>query len=382
MSEDFAQELKLMADSVDRLLSDEHAFDKRAKRLESPHGFLAADWKSFASLGWLGVSLPESVGGMGAGVQSAAVLSEQFGKHLLVGPFVSSIQLGAGIVCLAGDANQCARWVEPTVAGESHLALAWAEPAGRFDLHHVEASATAMQDGFRLSGRKVGVLFGGLADWIIVSARTSGARRDEPGVGLFVVPADAVGVTIHSYRTHDGASSAVVELNNVHVPTDCVLGDPGDGLKVLEQVADQTRAVLCADAVGAMWAVHNRTLEYLKIREQFGSALGKFQALQHRMVDAYMHCELAQSMVTSAVSSANLPDAAARASGVSAASFKIGRSARAVCEEGIQMHGGMGMMAEMPIGHYLKRVTIMGSLLGDTAWHLRRYANLSVQHEQ
>jgi len=373
-----SEELRLMAESVDRFLATEYDFSKRPKYLAEPHGFSQYHWKEFAELGWLGIALPERAGGFDGGIAAAAALVDRFGAHLLVSPYLSSIMMGANLLHRCASDSQIETWVHPVVAGESHLSLAVAEEHAQYDLRAVRTRAQRDADGFALTGTKCGVLFGALANNFIVSARIEGAHDGIGDIGLFVVPQRSIGLTVRSYRTHDGGAAAQVTLDGVRVGADRLVAHGVEAIDALERVSDEVSVLICADSLGSMWTSYETTLEYLKVREQFRAKLGSFQALQHRMVEVFMQCELAQSITERAIQGcAPEADEAALPKLASAARYKVSKAARQTCQESIQMHGGMGMMEEVTVGHHLKRVTVMNSMLGDARWHLRRYATLA-----
>jgi alkylation response protein AidB-like acyl-CoA dehydrogenase len=365
-------EQAMFRDSVRRFVTDEYPFDRRLKIVAEAPGYLEAHWQNFAELGWLAVPFPEALGGLGGNAFDLAVLMEEFGRGLVVSPYLSTVVLSGSLLTEAGG-EPAAALIGEIVAGRAKVSAALHEPQGRYDLHDVATRAEPERGGWLLSGRKIGVSFGGTADRLIVSARTEGGRRDAAGVSLFLVDPAAKGVTVQSYRTHDGGSAAVVELARVAVGGDDLLGPLGGALPLIERAADVASAALAAEMVGAMEAAQQATVAYAKTRKQFDQNLGQFQALQHRMVDMFMKCELSRSMAIEAADGAGMADPAERSRRVAAARSLIGRQARHVCEEAVQLHGGVGVTMEVPVGHHLKRVMAINATLGDPAWHRRRY---------
>ena len=290
----------------------------------------------------------------------------------MVSPYVPNV-LALSLLAEAGNENQHALLAE-AAAGQHKFALAALEPEARYRLADVQCHAEHIGSDYRLVGHKTAVHFGSVADTLIVTARTQATRYDHHGITLFLVQASQAGVDVQPFRTHDGGTSAEVRLDGVVVANEAVVGLPGNGLAALEQAVDIANTVMCAEAVGAMWASYEQTLDYLKVRSQFGAILGSMQALQHRMVNVYMQCELAQSMLYSALAGLQEQDSVARAQAVSGAKYQIMQAAQTVTREGIQLHGGMGMMRELPIGHYLKRVTMINTTYGDAEFHLERAA--------
>jgi len=371
-----SEEQSIFRDSVDRVLAASHPFERRRRVVESELGFDEADWQGFAEQGWLALPFAEDYGGLGAGVVETMLLMEQLGRHLVASPYLASVVLGGGLLAAAGSEAQKSELLPRLCEGALKLAFAFAEPAGRYDLADLATSARRDGAGFILDGLKSVVLYGAVADQLVVSARTAGGPRERDGVTLFLVNPAASGVDLGGYATHDGGRAAEVRFETVALGPEAVLGRVDDGLPAIEQVADQAIAALCAEAVGAMWAVYERTLDYAKTRKQFGQTLGSFQAIQHRLVDLYMKCQLAQSLVYEATAALQA-EPRRRAAAASAAKFQVGSFAREVGQEGIQLHGGIGMTMELPIGHYLKRITAINATLGDPRHHLRRYAHLN-----
>jgi alkylation response protein AidB-like acyl-CoA dehydrogenase len=372
----FTEEQAIFRDSVARTLAARYPFERRQTLIAGEPGFDEADWQGYAEQGWLALPFAEAHGGLGAGPVETMLLMEQFGRHLVAAPYLASVVLGGGLVQTAGSEAQRAELLPGLCEGRLRLAFAFAEPRGRYDLGDLMTRARPDGAGFVLDGHKSLVLYASAADRLVVSARTAGAAPDREGITLLLVDPSAPGVELQPYRTHDGGRAAEVRFEAVVLGRDAVLGEVDAALPQIEQVADQAIAALCAEAVGAMWAVHERTLDYAKTRRQFGQALGSFQVIQHRLVDLYMKCQLAQSMVYHATAALSA-EPGRRAAGAAAAKYQVGGYARDVAQEGIQLHGGIGMTRELPIGHYLKRVTAINATLGDPRHHLRRYTRLN-----
>ncbi|MBC6440232.1 MAG: acyl-CoA dehydrogenase family protein [Rhodospirillales bacterium] len=363
----------LFRDTIGRVVADLFPFERRQAAVASAEGFRAEDWSQLAELGCMAAAFPEDCGGLDGGPEALMLVAESMGRHLVNLPFFASVVLG-GHAVLFGTRDDRRQAILPAVAdGSVRLALAVAERQSGFDLADVATRALADGDGWVIAGRKDMVLYGQAADTLIVSARTAGDRNDRDGIGLFAVPASGPGVTLSGFALHDGGRAANIRFDNVRVADHALLGEADAGLPVLERVRDHGIAFLCADAVGSMWQVHETTLEYLKTRQQFGQTLGSFQALQHRMVDVYMSCELAQSMVLEATLNLD-KDAATRSHAASAAKVAVGEAVRKVAEEGVQLHGGIGMTFDMPLGHHLKRAMVMNATLGDVRHHLEACA--------
>ena len=371
-----AEEQQLLKDSVDRFVREEYEFESRRKLAQSDEGFSRDHWRQMAELGWLGVALPEEYGGIGGGPVEIMVIMEAIGAGLVLEPYFANVVLAGNAVAMAGSKAQKQELLPKLAAGELMMALAYAEPQSRFDLNDVAVKAEKNGDGYVLNGHKGVVLNAATADKIIVSARTSGEVRDAKGITLFIVDNGADGVERRDYPTVDGFRASEVTFENVALGADRVLGQVDGGLGVLERVAEKGIVALAAEAVGCMQVLLDTTNEYLKTRVQFGQPIGKFQVLQHRMVDMFMNVEEARSMAYMATMKVDDDDATERARAVSAAKVQIGKSGRFVGQQSIQLHGGMGMTDELNVGHYFKRLTMIDTMFGNHDHHLKRYAAL------
>jgi len=298
------------------------------------------------------------------------IVMEAIGRALALEPYLATVVLAGGLLRLGGSAALRAALIPRIAAGELSLAFAHAERQSRYDLADVAATARRDGSGYRLDGAKTLVLHGDSAEKFIVSARLSGGRRERDGIGLFLLDAGAHGVTVRGYGTVDGLRAAEVTLNNVAVDAADAIGEPGGAFALIERVADMAMAALCAEAVGAMAAMQDAAVDYMKARKQFGVAIGSFQALQHRAADMLIALEQARSMALLATMMATADDARERRAAISAAKVQIGRSGRIVGHGAIQIHGGIGMTMEAKVGHYFKRVTMIDTLFGDADHHL------------
>jgi pimeloyl-CoA dehydrogenase small subunit len=365
MDFDLTDEQRLLADSVNRFVADRYGdFEKRQAYRAEPRGYAAANWSAMAEMGLLGLPLPEDQGGFGGGPVETMLVMEAFGRGLVVEPYLASIVLGLGLLRRAGGD---AALVEQVAAGAATLAFAHQERQARHDLHDIATTARRDGDAWVLDGAKGVVLQGDSADRILVSARIAGARRDRVGIGLFLLDSAAPGVTRRGYATQDGLRAAEIVLEGALAT---LLAE--DALPLIELVADEAIAALCAEAVGAMETLRDLTVDYLKTRQQFGQPIGNFQALQHRAADMLVATEQARSMTMYAAMMVRQPDAAARGTALSAAKALVGRLADQLGKEAIQLHGGIAMTEEYKAGHYFKRLAMLGVLLGDVDHHLRR----------
>ncbi|MSP82959.1 MAG: pimeloyl-CoA dehydrogenase small subunit [Alphaproteobacteria bacterium] len=359
------------AASIDRFLADACGFDIRRRLVATEAGFDESHWRGLADLGALGVLVPEAHGGSGGGGPDGAVVMEAIGRRLFASPYLATAVLGADLLRHAPSAGDLLAGI---AKGTTRTAFAVTEPESRYNLADVATQAKRDGEGWRLSGAKGVVAYAGAAHQLLVTARTGGARREEKGIGLFLVDAKAAGVEARAYPTIDGSRASEITLENVRAET--VIGDPGNALPLIEHAVDLGAAMVCAEAVGAMTHLYETTLAYMKTRKQFGVTIGSFQALQHRMVEVYTQVELARSMAAVAATAMRGP-AANRARDVSAAKLAVDRAGRHASQEAIQLHGGMGMTDELDVGHYAKRVTMIALTFGDGAYHMTRYQRLS-----
>lgn len=368
MDFDLTEEQRLLKESVDRLMAGAYGdFEKRRGYQEEAKGYSPRLWTQYAEMGLLGLPFPEAQGGFGGGPLETMIVMEAVGRGLAVEPYLTSVVIGGGLLRLAGRDDL----IGELVGGEATFALATTERQSRDDLFDVATTARRSGEGWVLDGAKSVVLHGESADHLIVSARTAGQRRDREGISLFLVPGDARGVSRRGYPTQDGLRAAEIQLESVQLPADALLGAEGGGLPLLEQVVDIALAALCAEAVGAMEALHELTLDYLKQRKQFGVTIGSFQAVQHRAADMLVALEQARSMTIYAAMMAENPDPAARRPAIAAAKALVNRSADLIGKEAIQLHGGIAMTMEYKAGHYFKRLAMLINQFGDTDRHLR-----------
>ncbi|MBL7249359.1 acyl-CoA dehydrogenase family protein [Alloalcanivorax marinus] len=364
-----SDEQRMLEETVGRLVRDTYTFDARNKILESEQGFSTDMWNQFAELGLLGVPFSEEAGGFNGGGPELMVVAEGFGRGLVVEPYLATVVLSGTLIDKLGDDAQKEQWVSAIIGGETRFALAAYEARGRYDHTVVETSAKKDGDGYVLSGEKAVVLHGDSADQLVVIARTGGDADARDGLSAFIVDANADGVSRKGYPTIDGLHAAEITLSNVKVGADALLGEEGKAIDALEATLDLALITLCAEASGAMEVACDQTLEYIKERQQFGVPIGKFQALQHRMVEMRMELEKVRSITMLAACSLDAP-ADLRKKRISAAKAQVGKSGRKVAEEAIQLFGGMGMMEETPVSHYAKRIVMIDHWFGDREYHL------------
>ena len=369
MDFNFKEEQLQFADALKRWVTKDYSFEARKKIIHSASGVSDAAWSALAELGMTALPVPEAQGGFSGTAVDMFVVMQELGRGLVVEPYLATV-LGAQFLTLGGRHDTL---LEQVAGGELKLACALTEKQSRHDLVDILSTATRTANGYVINGSKTVVVHGAQADSLIVSVRTSGTRRETKGISLFVVPADADGVTIADYRTLDGQRAANIEFDNVAVPTTALIGLEGADWGILDQAADYGAALLCAEALGAMESIFAATLEYLKTRTQFGAPIGKFQALQHRMADMYIHLEQARSMALLAAVRMASEDPEERRRTVSAAKFRVGQALKFVGQQAVQLHGGMGVTDELPAAHHFKRLTMIELTLGDSDHHLRRF---------
>lgn len=372
----FTSEQDMLRDTVAKLVAQQYDFDTRRKVAKSEAGWRPEMWSQFAELGLLGAPFTEAEGGFGGGPIEAMIISEEFGKGLVIEPFLQTVVIGGNFFRHGGTDAQKEEHIAGIIGGETRFAFACSEPKSRFDLHDVSTTARKDGAGYTLNGHKAVVIGAPFATHLIVTARTSGGQRDTSGVTVFVVPKTARGVATRDYPTVDGLRASEVYLENVSVGADAVIGAVDGGLPLVEKVVDNAIAALCAEAVGCFKVLNEATISYAKQRKQFGQPIANFQVLQHRMVDMFMAAEQATSMTYMVTLKLDEADKA-RKLAASGAKVQIGKAGKLISQDAVQIHGGMGMTDELNVGHYFKRVTMIESQFGNTDWHLRRYTELS-----
>jgi alkylation response protein AidB-like acyl-CoA dehydrogenase len=369
------EDRRMLADMIGRFVAEQYTFETRDRIARSREGYSPALWRQFAELGVVGALFGEADGGFGGAGFDIAVVFEALGRGLVVEPFLAGAVLAGGAIAAAGDDKQ-KKLLPEIVAGTQLAAFAHEEPQSRYDLSHVATSARRTAAGWVLDGTKAVVAHGEQAQVFVVSARTAGGVDDEHGISLFLVPANAQGLSLRGYPLIDGGRAAEVTLRGVELARDALLGTEGEAHGPVERVTGRGVLALCAEALGAMDAAKDATLEYLRTRKQFGVPIGSFQALQHRMADLLLEVEQARSAVINAAAALDGGDRIARERALSAAKFTIGEIGTRVAEESIQLHGGIGMTWELPLAHLAKRLVMIDHQLGDSDHHLARYIAL------
>lgn len=370
----FSEEQTMLKDSVQRFIQNDYTFEARRKLLVTDDGFSRDNWSSFAELGWLALPFSEEVGGYGGTPIETMILMEEFGKGLVVEPYLSSIILAAHCLAEGGTSAHKEGPLTEILAGSRLAALAFVEPQARFDLANVKTTATKSGDDFVISGHKGVVLGGPSAESLVVPVRTAGAQTDESGITLLLVDAGADGISRRDYPTIDGHRASEITFDNVKVSSDAVIGDVDGGHALLERAIFHGIFAIGAEAVGAMEVLYKATVEYCQTREQFGQPIGKFQVLQHRMVDMFMEHEQTKSLLYMAAMRLDEGYNEEARQALSALKVRVGKGGRFVGQSAIQLHGGMGMTEDVAAGHYFKRLTAIDAMFGNYDFHLKRYA--------
>ncbi|BFM17055.1 pimeloyl-CoA dehydrogenase small subunit [Maricurvus nonylphenolicus] len=373
MNLSFSEEQNMLKDSVARFVADQYDFETRRKIADSAEGFSRENWQTFAELGWLSIPFSEELGGFGGGAADTMVVMEEMGKGLVVEPFVATVLLFGGLLSKAGSEAQQQELIGKIIEGQLQGTFAFLERQSRFEIADILTTAKAEGDSFILNGEKTVVMNGANADKLIVSARTSGAQSDEQGISLFLVDANADGVEKVSYKLMDGQLVANIKLNGV---TGELVGEQDKAFDAIQAVVNDVMVAVSAEALGIMEKLVMTTIEYAKTREQFGITIGKFQALQHRMVEMFMAGEQTKSLLYRAVCSleGNSEDAQ---KDILALKVMVGRAGKQIGGEAIQMHGGMGITDELDVGHYVKRLMTINTLFGDADYQQQRFEALT-----
>ena len=373
MNFELSEEQKMIQQSVERFVQDNYDLNTRISLSANDCGYSSDFWKSMAELGWLGLPFDESDGGFGGNQIDVLVIMEQFGKGLVLEPYLASVVMSGGALKKGASESLKNEILPGLIEGTKQLSFAYAEQQSRFDLEDVITSARKEGDGFVLNGQKSMVQNAETADHIIVAARTSGGQIDEDGITLFLVDNDSEGLSMDNFPTVDGLRASEITLENVSVSEDRVIGNIDEGFEILQSVANDAILALSAEAVGAMEVLYKDTVEYTQQREQFDHPMSEFQVLQHRMVDMFMEYEQCKSMLYRAtMESVQDPKAAQRT--IHGLKHLIGKSGLFVGENAVQLHGGMGVTEELRVGHFFKRLLVIDSMFGNADHHLQKFA--------
>jgi alkylation response protein AidB-like acyl-CoA dehydrogenase len=374
MNFDLSEEQQLVSDSVERFVLDNYNLESRVAIVKQPPGFSLDYWKTMSELGWLALPFSEEDGGFGGDQLDTMVLMEQFGKGLVLEPYLASIVLGGGVLKRVASETQRKVWMNGVIDGSKKLALAYAEPESGYELDNIAVSGNKSHDGYALTGTKCMVLHGQTADAFVVSFRTSGGVVDQSGISLALIPADREGLKVQGFPTVDGLQSSELTFNQVSVTEDDLLGEIDHGFGPLNDTINDGILAVSAEALGAMEILYKDTVSYTQTREQFDHPLSDFQVLQHRMVEMFMEYEQCKSLLFRATMEvANSGDDAQRC--VHALKHLIGKAAFFIGENAVQTHGGMGVTEELRVGHYFKRLLVIEAQFGNTDYHLDQFSN-------
>jgi alkylation response protein AidB-like acyl-CoA dehydrogenase len=374
MNFELSEEQKMIQQSVERFVQENYDLPKRVELSSQDPGYSKDYWNSMAELGWLGLPFNEEDGGFGGNQIDTLVIMEQFGKGLVLEPFLANIVLGGGAIQMGGSEELKNEMLSSLIEGSKQLALAYAEQQSRFDLEDVATSARQEGDKYIINGQKSMVLNAESADHIVVVARTNGGQVDEEGITLFLVDSDSKGLERNNFPTVDGLRASEITFENVEVNSDRMIGEIDKGFSILRTITNNAILALCAEAVGAMEVLYKDTVEYTQQREQFDHPLSDFQVLQHRMVDMFMEYEQCKSLLFRAtMETIQDPEMAQRT--IHALKHLIGKSGIFVGENAVQLHGGMGVTEELRVGHFFKRLLVIDSQFGNADFHLEKFTN-------
>ena len=373
---ELSEEQTLLENMVTSFVRDDYNWETREKIVNTEEGWKPENWSKFAELGLLSVPFSENHGGLGGTAVDSMIVMEQFGKGLVVEPFMPSILLSGKLISKLASESQANDIIPKIMEGESRYVFAYAEPQSRFDLSDVKTSAIKDGDSYTVNGFKSVVFGASMATHIIIAARTSGDQRSEDGITLFMADIKSDGITLQTYPTIDEYRASEVVIENLKISSDMILGEVDKAYETIEEVIDLATIAACSEAVGVLQILKDSTVDYCKQRKQFGQPISKNQAIQHKLVDMMIEYEQAKSILYAAVT-ADLNDTVQRKKSVSAAKARIGQSIKFVGETAIQLHGGMGMVDEYMISHYFKRATMLGVLFGNVDFHLKRFVGLT-----
>jgi alkylation response protein AidB-like acyl-CoA dehydrogenase len=379
MNFDFTEEQTLLENMVTSFVRDDYNWETREAIVKTEEGWRPENWTKFAELGLLGVPFSEDHGGLGGTSVDSMVVMEQFGKGLVVEPFLPSILLAGNLISKLGSKEQTDSIIPSIIGGESRYVFAYAEPQSRFDLFDVKTSAVKDGDGYTLNGFKSVVFAASMATHVIIAARTSGDQRSKDGITLFIADIKSEGISLQTYPTIDEYRASEMVIENLKVSNNMVLGEVDSAHDTIEEVIDLATIAACSEAVGVLQVLKDSTTDYCRQRKQFGQPIGKNQVIQHRLVDMMIEYEQSKSILYAAVT-ADLENAEERRKTVSAAKARIGQAIKFVGESAIQLHGGMGMVDEYMISHYFKRATMLGVLYGNVDFHMKRYIESTQQN--
>ena len=374
MNFELSEEQKMIQQSVERFVQENYDLPKRVEISSKDPGYSKDYWGSMAELGWLGLPFNEEDGGFGGNQIDTLVIMEQFGKGLVLEPFLANVVLGGGAIQMGGSEELKKEILPSLIEGTKQVTLAYAEQQSRFDLEDVATSARLEGDKYIINGQKSMVLNAESADHLVIVTRTNGGQVDEKGITLFLVDSDTKGLEKQNFPTVDGLRASEITLENVEVSTERMIGDIDKGFEILKAVSNNGILALCAEAVGAMEILYKDTVDYTQQREQFDHPLSDFQVLQHRMVDMFMEYEQCKSLLFRATME-TIQDPKMAQKTIHALKHLIGKSGIFVGENAVQLHGGMGVTEELRIGHFFKRLLVIDSQFGNADFHLDKFTD-------
>ena len=370
MDFELSSEQQLLKDTVNRLVNDQYDLQSRANIIESSKGWSPDIWERLADLGLLGLPFSSEDGGFDGGPVEQLIVLEAFGSALVIEPYLATVILSGTAIKLLASSPKKSEIVQAISNGKHLLAFAHSERLSRYQLSHVETTAHLENGKWVLNGEKTTVLHAGIADTLIISARTKEDKNSSNGISLFLVPAKTKGITIRNYPTIDGMQAADIKITNLLISKDTMLGKVDEGYLAIENIEQHGIAAVAAESVGAMQSVLDMTVEYLKTRKQFGRPIGDFQVLQHRAADMYIALEEARSIAIFAAMMVTELDVEKRRHAMATTKAQIGISCREVGQGGVQLHGGTGVTEEYAIGHYFKRLSMIERQFGDVEHHM------------
>jgi alkylation response protein AidB-like acyl-CoA dehydrogenase len=366
------EEQSALKDVISRFIDNEYDFERRMKIADGDDAFNREVWNFFVEQGFTAIPFSEQDGGLDGGNIEIMLIMKEIGRGLVLEPFLENIVLAGGILKRLGTVEQKERWLSEIINGEIQATVAFTEPQSRFNLNDIATTAKKQNNQFILNGKKSFVLNGGAADLIIIPARTSGSQSDTHGITLFGISKLNDGVIFNTYKTVDGHSATEISITNLEIAADCVIGNVDEGYECLEETIDEATLAICAEAIGIMRSLHDKTVEYSKNRVQFGIPIGGFQALQHNL----MACEQSESLLLWAIMT-DPKNKRKSKKAISGLKYQIGTAGKHVGQEAVQLHGGMGISWELDIAHLFKRLSALEILFGNADFHLQRFINLS-----
>ena len=376
MNFEFTEEQTLLDNMVTSFVRDNYDWETRCSIVKTEEGWKHENWSQFAELGLLGVPFSEEYGGLGGSPTDLMIVMEQFGKGLVVEPYLPSVILAGGLITNLGSKEQINEIVPRIISGDQRYVFAYAEHQSRFDLFDVKTSAVKDGDNYVINGFKSVVFGAGAATHVIIAARTSGDQRSKKGITLFIAETGSQGITLQNYPTIDEYRASEVIIENLILSKDSILGDIDEAYDAIEEEIDKSTIAACAEALGILEVLKDTTTDYCKNRKQFGQPISKNQVIQFRLVDMMMEYEQAKSILYMAITS-DLSDPIERRKAVSALKSRMGQAIKFVGENAIQLHGGMGMTEEYMVSHYFKRATMIGVLFGNVDYHMKRFIDLT-----